>query len=158
MKNHHMNWTADQRMDAALKIIRGTIKLYRSPLRWIRMAFAGHRLNPGTGGGSYERTDIDSDEADCFCLVGALRKTALELYGDKDVATSAVEYLGDVIQFRKPKVERSKFASARHDTVTGWNDRQTRVFSDVTQMLRRARDDFKPVYNAEYGTIDAKKV
>lgn len=159
--------TPSQRIEAVQKIVRGAIKLYRSPMKWIKGSWAGsHKRAAATPvprgvkkADNYAHTSIESEDADCFCMVGALRKVGLELYGDTEVGFLVSEYLGDVIQQTNhtPKGGRADGTSSRLDVCTSWNDKQGRKFSDVMKMLHRSRDDFTPVFNHERGVIDARK-
>lgn len=154
--------TTAQKLEAVQKIVRATIKLYRNPWKWIQSSWAGMRdktMAPVTPKkGSYAARPVTADDADCFCLVGALRKTGFELYGNDDIGFLAAEYVGDIIQHRNTKLYKTGSASGRLDVCTGWNDNKRRTFADVLKMLRRSRDEFKPVFNMERGVIDAQKV
>lgn len=115
-----------------IKVLAGALKLLGpNGEHWTRHKYFGKRVRPGASRQTYR------ENADCWCLVGALKESALRL-GHKDDDWGIVWRIDDHVSILNLVKQNTKF-----DTTEGFNDAPGRTFPEVKDLIEKRISELK---------------
>jgi hypothetical protein len=131
-------------LEKAVQILKNVPLTLGSEVRWTRGSYA--RDHKGL------RVSFDSPDANCYCLVGAVRATGAQLYPDFDL--KAYETIQDVLSTVIRKRGQGGVILCNGPVITHFNDDPGTTYSMVLEVVQEAQQLLKQYQDLQNNSIN----